>query len=324
MRTSRRLALGVVAAASLSTATAANAHTISICWHDEADGSKTFYARNYHGPQQPTGSLVIDGVKFPFTAAKLGRPPAITACQPVGCDTAAIPNAYLSVNIPNVPATPHTLAVTCTNDLSCGFPGCYPTPVDFTPEGGGCPDQDVDEICDDDDNCASVANDDQTDSDADGPGDACDACPFDAANDADGDGVCGDVDNCTALGNPDQADGDQDGFGDACDPCPLDALDDEDGDGICGDVDACAGTTLPDEVPVLRLGVNRFAIVEADGVFLSTPPPGRGVSKRSYTIDDTAGCSCTQIIAELGLGNGARKFGCPGDAMREWIESVNE
>jgi hypothetical protein len=44
---------------------------------------------------------------------------------------------------------------------------------------------------------------------------------------------------------------------------------------------------------------------------------------RSYTTADTAGCSCQQIIAALGLGQGHTKHGCSISAMDEWVALVN-
>jgi len=80
-------------------------------------------------------------------------------------------------------------------------------------------DADGDGICQDVDNCPGAVNHDQTDTDGDGQGDACDACALDADNDIDGDGVCGDVDNCVDTANSGQEDADVDGIGDACDTC---------------------------------------------------------------------------------------------------------
>jgi hypothetical protein len=118
--------------------------------------------------------------------------------------------------------------------------------ADTIPCGPFIDDGDRDGVRDGHDNCRTVSNSTQADSDGDGPGDACDVCPFDALNDADGDGTCGDVDNCPDLAN-DQADADADDLGDACDACPMDAGNDADADGLCGDVDNCPGAPNPDQ-----------------------------------------------------------------------------
>jgi hypothetical protein len=75
-------------------------------------------------------------------------------------------------------------------------------------------DTDGDGITDSDDNCPSVANTNQADSDGDNIGDVCDS-------DSDNDGIADGSDNCPDTANADQADEDNDGIGDACDsPVP--------------------------------------------------------------------------------------------------------
>jgi len=77
------------------------------------------------------------------------------------------------------------------------------------------PDVDGDGIPDNNDNCPSVANADQTDTDSDGEGDACEP-------DDDNDGVVDWIDNCPLVENPGQEDSDNDGIGDACDTVVTD------------------------------------------------------------------------------------------------------
>lgn len=178
-------------------------------------------------------------------------------------------------------------------------------------------DRDGDGIPDPLDNCPDDVNADQADADEDGAGDLCDVCPFDPDDDADGDGACGDMDNCPEVPNPDQSDLDGDGAGDLCDACT-----DVDGDGVCVEDDFCGGTSLTEGVPTVQLGVNRFALVDGDGVFDTVAPNGTG-PQRFYTIEDTAGCSCEQIIEILDLGQGHTDFGCSISAMDDWVDLVS-
>jgi len=100
-------------------------------------------------------------------------------------------------------------------------------------------DADGDGRCTSLDNCPTLANANQSNSDGDLLGDACDPCPGDQFNDSDGDGLCAGVDNCPSIANADQANADGDFLGDACDSCRFDPGNDGDRDGVCGDADNC-------------------------------------------------------------------------------------
>ena len=98
---------------------------------------------------------------------------------------------------------------------------------------------------------------------------------------------------------------------------------DEDDDGVWDQIDACPDTVIPESVPTESLGVNRFALIDDDGVFDTTAPNGNG-PQASFDIFDTAGCSCEQIIEAQELGEGHRKFGCSVGEMQEWVDLVSQ
>ncbi len=171
-------------------------------------------------------------------------------------------------------------------------------------------DTDLDGVCDNLDNCPLVANFDQTNSDSDGLGDACDACDFDPDNDIDADTLCGDVDNCPTVANFDQANGDFDLHGDACDNCPALA------NNLQGNADGDAAGDLCDVCPAdgadgcIQTGSVAAEVDSAGGV-VATPD---GALVLAFDVNDLAAplsVSATQsptpggtLVLDAGAGIG--------------------
>ena len=103
----------------------------------------------------------------------------------------------------------------------------YGADVNIVTAKGACipGDDDNDGVFDGDDNCKTVKNPGQVDTDHDGKGDKCDG-------DDDDDGIKDGQDNCRLTKNPGQLDTDGDGRGDKCDG-------DDDGDGRADKKDNC-------------------------------------------------------------------------------------
>lgn len=153
-----------------------------------------------------------------------------------------------------------------------------------------CSDSDADGVDADEDNCDSVANADQYDTDQDGEGNECDTdddgdgvsddgdnCPFtdnptqgdddvdglgnNCEADADGDGIGDDFDNCDEVANVGQDDSDGDLIGDACDAIVY-GDEDEDGDGLISNEDNCPSVVNADQSDVDSDGVGDLCDVE--------------------------------------------------------------
>jgi hypothetical protein len=95
----------------------------------------------------------------------------------------------------------------------------------------------------------------------------------------------------------------------AFDDIAFTACQDLDEDGVCDDCDACPDTMIPETPPSEGLGPNRYALIDADTVFDVGLAKGV-VSTSGYTLQDTHGCSCEQIIDVCGAGEGHAKHGC--------------
>lgn len=112
------------------------------------------------------------------------------------------------------------------NDNCPSVPNTDQLNTDGDAEGDACDaDDDNDGIPDVADNCQLTANADQLNTDNDALGNACDA-------DDDNDGVLDVADNCPFMANTNQANNDGDAEGDTCDP-------DDDNDGVPDNTDNC-------------------------------------------------------------------------------------
>jgi hypothetical protein len=91
---------------------------------------------------------------------------------------------------------------------------------------------------------------------------------------------------------------------------------DLDGDGVPDNLDACADTRIPEALPTVELKLNHYALVNGDRLF--DTPAGRN-SPPVFTLDDTRGCSCEQILDQIGDAVGQRLFGCSVGTIKDWI-----
>ena len=197
------------------------------------------------------------------------------------------------------------------------------------------------EVCDGQDNDCNGADDvlGYDDSETDNDGDGQVECAGDC-DDADANNYTGNTEACDGQDN--NCDGGIDeGYPDFDGDTIADCVDpDDDNDGVDDGADECAETIIDDwaaGVPSTgTLGSNRWMYDAAndtngDGSF-TQGASGNGKNNGNgngnngaagWTFEDTAGCSCAQIIDELGLGNGHTKHGCSNSAMEDWNAIVN-
>jgi hypothetical protein len=138
-------------------------------------------------------------------------------------------------------------------------------------------------------------------------GDACFAQPGDLGNytfEVTGSGIAWVVLEITAGIDPNIA----------FDDIAFTACEDLDQDGVCDDCDVCPDTVIPETPPSEGLKPNRYALIDADAVFDTRLKSG-AVSASGYTLEDTHGCSCEQIIDHCGVGQGHEMHGCSQGIM---------
>jgi hypothetical protein len=94
---------------------------------------------------------------------------------------------------------------------------------------------------------------------------------------------------------------------------------DLDADSVPDNLDRCSETQIPEGLPALRLAVNHYALVDGDTTFDTTSSSGKK-TQPVFTLRDTYGCSCGQILDRTGeVAIGQRNLGCSEGTIKDWI-----
>lgn len=96
---------------------------------------------------------------------------------------------------------------------------------------------------------------------------------------------------------------------------------DTDGDGVLDTEDKCPETVLPENIPTKRLLPWRHADTDGDGIFETRRK--KNVVDSDYTLTDTHGCSCEQILeSKPGKNRPEKWFGCAKRTMYVFINQI--
>jgi MYXO-CTERM domain-containing protein len=166
--------------------------------------------------------------------------------------------------------------------------------VSATPSSDGDDDGHPDTL----DNCPTIYNPDQADTDADGSGDLCDSV------DTDMDGHADTADNCPYAHNPDQADLDADTTGDLCDL-------DDDGDAFPDELDNCPIFHNSGQEDFDRDGYGDLcdADIDGDGSPNVADPCDHDPSDRCLGVGGSAGVGAFGGSAGIGAFGGTGAVG---------------
>jgi len=94
---------------------------------------------------------------------------------------------------------------------------------------------------------------------------------------------------------------------------------DSDNDGVPDKNDKCPNTILPEVFKKFK--PNNYGDIDGDGVFETLNNKGKAIKDTLYSLTDTYGCSCKQILAfKPGKNQDKEKFGCEKETIKKFIK----
>ncbi|MGQ7848732.1 hypothetical protein ACUNV4_29820 [Granulosicoccus sp. 3-233] len=97
---------------------------------------------------------------------------------------------------------------------------------------------------------------------------------------------------------------------------------DQDGDGVLNDDDVCPYTEIPEQVPYSSLRRNRHALTGNGPEFGAFETSS---SRRNYSLEDTSGCSCEQILDRIDSDSTSQyNHGCTAPTMIRWERKATD
>lgn len=92
---------------------------------------------------------------------------------------------------------------------------------------------------------------------------------------------------------------------------------DSDNDSISDNLDLCPATSIPETTPSHGIKPYHYALMDNDTIFDTKR------ARHTFTLSDTAGCSCEQLVKTLKAGKGHLKHGCSVGVMKKWINKIS-
>jgi hypothetical protein len=114
------------------------AHTMTVAYRCEPNGTVTFFAESYHSPTTPVGGIIVDGTTANFTSITDPLPGNVAANQIICSQAPKFGSTWQTVTVSGLTNGSHSITTTClsVDAVECPFantpdPPCFPGTLDI-------------------------------------------------------------------------------------------------------------------------------------------------------------------------------------------------